>query len=272
MKSLRAVAMILLAAAPFAAFAQDDLHPSIESKYLLDVGVFFPERTVNLGAGASAPDGGVDFGTKFGLNRTDQLFEVDLTWRFGDKWALAAQHFRLSGGRESVLEEDVEWNGVVFRSGSTVEASTRFSVYRVFIGRSFGNGERSDYGVGVGLHWLEVGGAISGNILINNDVAFTREAVTAEAPLPNIGGWYSYSFSPRWAFNARGDWFSASIDEYDGSLVNLQIGVNYAWFRNGGIGVAYNYLKFDAGVDSATWNGNVDLVYEGPFAFVSFYW
>jgi len=273
MKSLIVATLSVLIAAPYMAFAQAERHPSIESKYLLDVGVFFPERTVSLGAGVSLPgDGRIDFGSEFGLNKTDELFAVDLTWRFGEKWSLAAQHFRASGGREAVLENDIEWNNVVFSAGSSVKGSTEFSMYRLFAGRSFGNDERSDYGVGAGLHWLEVSASISGNIFVNNNVAFTREAVSAAAPLPNIGAWYHYSFSPRWAFKARGDWFSASIDEYDGSLVNLQVAINYAWFRNGGIGLAYNYLEFDAGVDSSTWQGNVDLVYEGPFAFVSLYW
>ena len=272
-KNLKVVAMTLLMAAPIVAFAQDEQHPAISSKYLLDVGVFFPEKTVNFGAGVRVPgNGGIDFGSEFGLDKTDDLFAIDLTWRFGEKWSLAAQHFRASGGRQAVLEEDIEWNNVVFGAGSSVEAGSKFSVYRLFAGRSFGNDERSDYGVGAGLHWLEVSASISGNIFVNNNVAFTREAVSAAAPLPNIGAWYYYSFSPRWAFKARGDWFSASIDEYDGSLVNLQVAINYAWFRNGGIGLAYNYLEFDAGVDNSTWQGNVDLVYEGPFAFVSIYW
>jgi hypothetical protein len=273
MKSLKVATLVALIASPFMAFAQTERHPLIDSKYLLDVGLFFPERTVSLGAGVSVPgDGRIDFGSEFGLNKTDELFAVDLTWRFGEKWSLAAQHFRASGGREAVLENDIEWNNVVFSAGSSVETSTRFSVYRLFAGRSFSNDERSDYGVGAGLHWLEVGGAISGNIFVNNNVTFTREAVSAEAPLPNIGAWYNYSFSPRWAFKARLDWFSANIDEYNGRLLNWQVGVNYALFSKGGVGVAYNYLELDAGVDNSNWQGSVDLVYKGPFAFVSFYW
>jgi hypothetical protein len=35
--------MTLLMAAPFAAFAQCKRHPAIDSKYLLDAGIFFPE-------------------------------------------------------------------------------------------------------------------------------------------------------------------------------------------------------------------------------------
>ena len=52
--------------------------------------------------------------------------------------------------------------------------------------------------------------------------------------------------------------------------MNLGAGVSAP--GNGGIGLAYNYLEFDAGVDNSTWQGSVEIVYEGPFAFVSFYW
>jgi hypothetical protein len=60
MKSLGVVALMVLAASPCAALAQDDLHPSIESRYLLDVGVSFPEPNIRLGAGVSAPGAGID--------------------------------------------------------------------------------------------------------------------------------------------------------------------------------------------------------------------
>lgn len=266
-------AALLLFAVAFPATAQDDVHPELGARYSLDVGMFFPERSMTLGANLQDPGSrSVDFGGEFDLDKKDQTGEIDLHWRFGEKWSLTAQHFQASGTGRTELEEDVEWNGVVFARGSNAEAATRFSLYRLFFGRSFDSSEKTDFGIGGGLHWLKIRAEVEGSIYANNTVTFARESVSASAPLPNIGAWYTYSLSPRWALKARVDWFSANIDEYDGLLLNLQAGVDFAWFKHGGIGVAYNYVELDVDINNAIWKGTANVTFEGPFAFVSFYW
>jgi hypothetical protein len=264
---------VLLLGLSFPATAQDSVHPELSSKYSLDLGLFFPERDIQLKAGVTAPGARrIDFGSEFGLKKHDQMFAVDFKWRFGEKWSLAAQHFSASAAATVLLGEDVEWNGLVFDSGTNIEANSEFALYRVFFGRSLAKTDDVDFGFGAGIHWLDMTAAIAGSILVNNTVTFRRETVKSSAPLPNIGGWYDHSLSPRWAIKARADWFKANIDEYDGRLVNLQVGVNYAWFRHGGIGVAYNHFEFDAGVNSSNWRGAADLTFKGPYAFVNIYW
>lgn len=273
MKFLPVTICIFLLATTAPVAAQDSVHPELGSKYSLDVGVFFPESKLKLQAGVTLPVvREIDFGTEFGLERHDHLFGIDFKWRFGEKWSLAAQHFAASSAATVVLEEDVEWNNVVFLRGTNAEASTDFALYRVFLGRSFAKTDNVDFGIGAGIHWLDIGAAIAGSIFVNNTVTFRRENVASSAPLPNIGGWYNYSLSPRWAIKARADWLKASVDQYDGRLVNFQAGVNYAWFKYGGIGIAFNHFEFDAGINGANWRGAADLSYTGPFAFVNIYW
>jgi len=273
MKLFPVTISLVLLATPLPVGAQDNVHPELSSKYSLNLGVFFPEREIELQAGLSTPGTrSIDFGGEFGLEKHDNLFAIDFKWRFGEKWSLAAQHFNASGAATAFLDEDVEWNGLVFSSGTNIDASTEFALYRVLIGRSFAKTDKVDFGFGAGIHWLDIRAALAGSILVNNTVTFRRENVTSSAPLPNIGGWYDYSLSPRWAIKARADWFKASIDEYDGRLVNFQAGINYSWFKYGGIGVAYNHFEFDAGISAANWQGAADLTFKGPFAFVNIYW
>ena len=228
---------------------------------------------MSLGAAVAAPDQrDVDFVGQLGLDKKYQTGEIDLQWRFGEKWSLTAQHFRSSGSNRRELEEDVEWNDVVFARGSNAEASTEFSLYRVFFGRAFGDSDKTDFGIGAGLHWLKTDATIEGSIYANNTVTFRRESVSASAPLPNIGAWYTYSLTPRLALQARADWFSASVGDYDGKLINFQAGIDFAWFRHGGIGLAYNFVELDVNIVNSIWKGTADLTYEGPFVFVGFYW
>lgn len=262
---------MLLLMASFATLAQDSVHPELGSKYSLDLGLFFPEREMNFQAGLTGARN-IDFNSEFGLDKHDQMFAIDFKWRFGKKWSLSAQHFSASSAASVQLQEDVVWNDLVFSDGTNVEASSEFALYRIVVGRSFAKTDKVDFGAGAGIHWLDLDATIAGSVLVNNTVTFRRESVSSSAPLPNIGGWYDYSLSPRWLIKIRADWFKANIDEYDGRLVNFQAGVNYAWFSHGGIGIAYNHFELDAGVSSSKWQGAADLTYKGPFAFVNFFW
>lgn len=118
---------------------------------------------------------------------------------------------------------------------------------------------------------LDITAFIEGTIIINGGTASARESVSESAPLPNIGAWYRYSISPRWAFRARFDLLSASVGDYEGLLVNASLGVNYQAFRHFGIGVAYNYFELDVSIKKASWRGDIEAIFDGPYVYVSAY-
>lgn len=273
------VLMLFASVLASSAFAQEgrDLHPLLTEKFSVDVGVYFPDREVEIGVDGSAALVGqqrdIDFSENFGLRKRDDLFALDFGWRFGEKWEIGAQYFESDGQRQAVLEEDVEWGDFVFGEGTGVAAGIDFTLIRTFFGRNFDSANHHDFGVGIGLHYLEIGGFIEGNATVNGQPAgFRRETAKAAAPLPNIGAWYVRSLSDRWAFRARLDWLSADVGDYDGTLINASAGINYQLFEHVGLGASYNLFQLDVGVDDGTWRGEVKTTYEGLFAHVSIYW
>jgi hypothetical protein len=268
---------LLLIAGTNLVYAQEpgDVHPSLTEKFVLDVGMFFPSRSfeINVDGSIAGANPNIDFEDEFGLNRSDETFAIEFGWRFGKKWSLLTQYFESSGSRSAVLDEDIEWNDVVFGQGSNAAAGQEFSVLRVFFGRQFATSERHDFGIGAGLHWLEIGAFIEGDILVSGAPnEFRRESVRAEFPLPNVGAWYKYSLSPKWAFRARFDYLSANIDDYNGSLVNASLGFNYRMFENFGLGLSYNAFELDLGITRDDWRGDVTSRYEGLYVSASAYW
>jgi len=268
--------LLLIAGADLShAQEQGNVHPSLTEKFVLDMGVFFPDRNFEIHVDGSIagrnPD--IDFENEFGLNRSDEVLAIDFGWRFGKKWSLLTQYFESSGSRSAVLDEDIEWNDVVFGQGSNVVAGQEFSLVRVFFGRQFDTSERHDFGVGAGFHWLEIGAFIQGDILVSGAPnEFRRESVKAEFPLPNVGVWYRYSLSPKWALRSRFDYLSVDIGDYSGSLVNGSLGFNYQLFDNFGVGLSYNIFELDLGITRTDWRGDVVSRYEGLYVYVSAYW
>jgi hypothetical protein len=271
------LASILLVADTSLLYAQEtsDVHPYMTEKFFLDLGVFFPDRELRVrvnGRVVGAPQD-IDFEDELKLKKSDETFDIEFGWRFGKKWSLLTQYFESSGATGVVLEEDVEWGDVIFEQGSNVTAGQDFSLIRVFFGRDFATSERHDVGVGLGFHWLEVGAFIEGTAIITGGgTSSTRESVRVAAPLPNIGAWYRYSWSPKWAMRFRYDWFSASVGEYDGTMTNASIGLNYQMFENFGIGMNYNDFELDVGINKSDWNGSLRTSYKGLFVYVSANW
>ncbi len=252
----------------------ENLHPFLQRGFSLDVGVFFPDRHLDLSVNGTV--GGIneeiDFDQDFRLGSADETFSAELSWRFRGKWSVVGQFFKTSDSARVMLEEDIEWGNVVFGAGSFAAAGSDFTLTRIFFGRSLNTGKSHDVGVGGGLHWLHIGSFIEGEILVNGVPSAARRSVSVEAPLPNIGAWYKYSISPRWALRARLDLFSADISDYDGLLLNASLGLNFQVFEHVGLGLSYNYFELDVSVDKSDWRGNVETIYDGVYVYASVYY
>ncbi len=96
-----AIAVCLLCfTAPQLAVAEDtnDVHPFLESGFTLDLGVFFPDRHLDLSVNGSVGDinDEIDFDTGLQLGSADSTFAAELSWRFRGKWSIVAQYFKSS--------------------------------------------------------------------------------------------------------------------------------------------------------------------------------
>jgi len=252
-----------------------DVHPYLTEKFFVDLGVFFPDRRVKLSAQGSTGDLNqlVDFNSEFGLNESDETFAVDLGWRFSEKWVLLGQYFESSGSSRWTLDEDIEWKDVVFQSGSNVAAGFDFAVTRLFLGRMLDTSDRHDVGLGVGFHVLETGAFIEGTIIVGGaGTTSRRESTRSEQLLPNIGAWYKYSITPRWAVRGRLDWLDADVGRYDGEMINFSFGVNYQITGHFGLGLNYNDFELDVIVDQTDWRGRFFTAYQGLYLYMSAYW
>ncbi len=251
----------------------DELHPYLDSGFSLDLGIFYPDRKLDLGVNGTIGviNDEIDFDKRTQLDSADNTFSAELAWRYRDKWSIVGQYFKSTDTARVVLEEDVEWKDVVFGAGSNAAIGSQFSLTRIFFARQLNTSNSHDVSIGGGIHWLHFGAFIEGEILVNGTPASARRSVSAEAPLPNIGVWYKYSITSRWALRTRLDVFGASFDDYDGRLINIGLGVNYQAFEHFGIGLNYNYIELDVKINKSDWRGNIKTTYDGVYVNASFY-
>jgi hypothetical protein len=257
------------------AMAQDDIHPSLNSKFWVEVGGYYPKHSVSLGVESSNDiiDSQIDFEGAVDLSDRNGLWVAEIGWQFGEKWAVNAQYFETERSRNFVLQEEIEWDDLIFDVGVDITAGTEASVTRIYFSRKMLDEGRHDLRLGLGIHRMTIGAFINGSARLDDQsTEFRTESVKAQAPLPNIGAWYRYSPSDRWVFTLRADWFGASIEDISGELIDLLVGVNLRLTNNIGVGVNYQRLSVHGRVESDGWRGDIDLVYEGPQLIISGYW
>ena len=260
-------------------FSEDfEYHPILSDNFILSLGAFRTDETFKISAEGIIEDeieGEIDFGNTVGVDKHSTLFNGGLRWKFGKtrKWSLFGQAFQADSTGEAFLKEDVEFQDIIFGEGSSVKAGVDIEVRRVFIGRSFVKNQQHDFGIGAGLHILDLAVFIEGDVKIDEvSSGFQRGEASASQPLPNVGVWYNFSPARKWLIHGRVDWISASVGDYDGTLWNTAVGVNYQAFRHVGFDLTYQFFKLDVGVDKTDWRGRVDLRYSGPILAATFNW
>lgn len=269
--------LALMALAP--AYAQDesDRHAFLDNKFAVSVGIFYPDRNVRLRASGSidlepTPEELIDFGEEFAISESDSTFAAEFSWRYTERWSFRMQYFDSTGESTAILDEDIEWEDLVFLEGTRASAGTEFELTRFFWGYSLYQRPEQKFGIGGGFHWLHISAFIAGTAETPDGPRYAREGASVDAPLPNIGLWYIRGLSPRWAFRTRLDYFNADIDPYDGSFVNASAGINFQvndWFD---IGATYNYVELDVGVDGSNWRGEIKTRYEGIYVYFGAFW
>jgi hypothetical protein len=248
-------------------------HPLLDDRFVVSAGAYLPQKQLKIRVDGSVPVGDIGFDERFGLSSDETTWAAEFRWRFGEKWSVAGQYFTTSDDGRAVLTEDVSWGDYIVKAGSNVGAGVGLDVARVFFGREFSSGPRHELGLGFGLHWLEISAYLDGEFFVDDEsTGYRRESVDAGAPLPNIGGWYRYAFSPRWMLISRLDWLGASVGDYSGDLWNANVGINFQPFRHFGIDLTYQYFKLDIDVSKSDWRGGAGLTYDGPFLALNLNW
>lgn len=261
-------------AAPLQAQGTGALHPWLEDDFVLSVGAFLPSKDFKIRVDGEIPGRDIDFGQKADVSDNEASASMVFRWKFGEKWSVSGQYWGTEDDGEAVLTEDVAWSDYVLQAGSNVGAGVSTDIARVFFGREFfTDADHHEFGLGAGVHWLQIEVYLEGEFFLNDQsTGFRREQVSADLPLPNVGGWYWYSFSPRWLLTTHLDWFSASIDQYSGSLWDAGVGINFQAWEHVGFGLSYKYFKIDADVEESNWYGKAEVTHDGPFLSATVNW
>jgi hypothetical protein len=212
----------------------------------------------------SEPSEEIDFEKSLGYDNKESTAALSFRWRYSRNWSLWGQYWDTSSDGSGILTEDVEWEDVTFNKGTYAKSGVDFSITRIFFGRSIWQKPGHELGVGGGVHWMDIDAFIEGQVDTGTTTKFSRETASTSVPLPNIGTWYMYSWSPDWLIHARLDWLRASTDSYSGGLWHSQMGIHYQISEIFGVGLSFSNFRVDLEMDNSDWHGHIETDQYGP--------
>lgn len=261
-------ALLVATASPVQAQTAPAGHGWLDDTLLVDFVYVFSGTDTEVSVGVKdAPALGrtINLERDFDLDDAKSTPAFGLRWRFGEKWSLAAQYFGQDRSSTTMLERDIEWEDQVFQAGLQVKGGFEFDVYRLLFGRTFSTGPHHEFGAGVGLHWLDLGTSLSGEAFVDGEsIGQVKNNVSAGAPVPDVGFWYTYAWNSRWAIRGRIDWLSASVGDYSGSLTDAGVELGWQPWDRAGFSLAYSFFRLNVDVDKSDWHGDVDATWSGP--------
>src|SRR5262245_41580677 len=211
-----------------AAHAQDAPN-LLEDPWGLSLGSFILSSDTELRVdGESGSGDRFNWENTFGGGDTTR-FRVDGQWRFADRHKLRFLWFNSDRTKSREFERDIEFGDDVFPVNARVTGEFSFDVYELAYEYSFMKRETFELNGSIGLHYTDLsarlaaradtsGGTLEGDI---------EEEASVGAPLPVIGLRGTWGLPHNFWIDAQAQFFSLSIDQYDGNLQDYRIGVTW---------------------------------------------
>jgi hypothetical protein len=243
----------------------------LDDRFTLSLGTFVMGTDTKLALNGSAGQVGteIDLERDLGLESGDR-FRVDANWRIAGRHHVRALYFDYGSSKSRTLDRELEIGDTTYPANVTVEAELGTTIFELAYEYAFL--EREDWELlgTIGAHVAEFKFSISGNGFVGGQPISARdEAASATAPLPVVGLRFAWRFAPDWYLNAQVQYFSVSIDNVDGQVVDLSAGVNWMFTKHFGIGAGWNQFTTDVDIARDRFNGSLDWTYSGAQVYVT---
>lgn len=240
------------------------IHPALQDRWSFDLGAYSPNVKTSASLNGTTNGAGttVNFEDDLGLSDSKTVGAIQGRVRLGEKWRIEAEYFSLNRSGSRAISRDINWGDNTYTVGTTVGSEFNSDIFRLSAGYSFIKNTKGELGVAIGAHVTDFSTSLGTG---------GRGTVTGEtlAPLPTVGLYGAYAFTPRWLLSGRGDVFSLDYGDYDGTLVNITAGVDYRVSRHFGVGVGYRYVDYDVNMTKSKFTGNVSYEFNGPTVYAT---
>jgi hypothetical protein len=211
----------------------------------------------------------LDLEDDLGLDDNELLPAIYAGAKLGGGFVITGEYYSLSRDTTASIARTITVDDVTYPVNASVSAGFKTAIYRLTVGYSFIRNETTEVGAAIGLHATDLQFSLSGQGSSGGaPVTLQTRRKDFLAPIPTVGLYGTFEVAPRVTINARADYLSLGIDNYDGSILNAQAAVSYRFTDNFGVGVGYRYVDYDLDVERTNYTGHFDYKFWGPSVFL----
>ncbi len=272
-KNTVALSAILIATASigFAAPARADDSDLLNDKFNISLATFLlsTNTTVKVDGTAGQVGTDVNLGRDLGF-RDSNRFRVDGTWRFFERHKLRFMYFSNNTTADRSITRDITIGDTTYPASASLHSSNKQTIAELAYEYVFMKRETFELSGSVGLHTVNFKLAVSGDGTINGQSGqFSTETASATAPLPVIGLRGLWQFSPQWYFDGQGQYFGLKVDNVDGHLTDLRLGVIRMFGAHFGVGAGWNQFSTKVTLTQDRFEGSLKWRYSGALLYIT---
>jgi hypothetical protein len=194
--------------------------------------------TTEFAVGPSQNVGGTTLSGEDDLGWDDQVdqFRMEVDLRLATRHHLRVDYFKLNRFSELPLPRDISFGNFVFTEGTNFRSKLDLRVLTITHTYQFFKFDRWEAGGGLGFHIVQAQaeGGTPGTL--------NREEISEVGYFPTIALNGAFRISKRWAITARGQYFAATPEDFDGSMADYHADIQYRWRKNFAVGLGYTKL------------------------------
>lgn len=176
-----------------------------EETLIFTGGVFLPSFDTSARVDTSLGLGTeIDLEDDLDLSSSETTFWGDVSWRFARKHRLSIAYFDFTRDASAVANKELTIGDETFPVGASLSTELKFQIVPIAYTYSFMNEENYEFGASLGVHWYTLELSVSGSASVGNQAAGLSASADGDAPMPLLGLFFDYHFTPRWSVGLHG--------------------------------------------------------------------
>jgi len=235
-------------------------------------GIFFnPAVTTRLRVDTQSPVDGIPgiTGTNvsgerdFGLDSRIPQGQIEIIFRLRQNNRLRVNYFETNRRGDHVIDRTIQFGEETFAANDRVTSSLDWRQFSLTYTYSLFRNDYVEAGIGLGLHFIEADarGQVNAKQL--------RQEVSGSGAFPTIPLDITWRIWHGLALSARGQYFHASVNNFEGSIAEYHGDLQWRWKRypNFSLGAGYTIMRSSLDVDDTNFPGSFRLNIRGPVGF-----
>ncbi len=237
------ITFVFLALMPLSVAAAAEEWPTFDFRAGGYIATFNSDIRINDSGGIRGTDTDIEdvLDVDDGLSK----FRLDAKWRFQPRHSLEFSYYDVSRDGRRNIDRELTIGDETYLIGTNIKSKFDFSVYKFSYAYSFYQTEETDLSVSLGLHAIDFGLEVKGEIL---NLPVNRESRDVVLPLPVLGVNYSRQLSGPFSIGVEVDLFAIEYGDYKGNLWDANLTLDVDISERFGAYLGYNYV--DMGIES----------------------